>query len=593
MRLSDNSPTVSLEVVSAATNSTVIYVGEVQDLDITLSNRTGNEIKFVSKGDASYFEIVLPAFYTTAEIAVMTITDLKGWTCKATDYTLVLTIGPDAVQTWESGTVLKFTIKGAQTTTMADPDAIAVNFYNMAGDNIPFGQQVTLTPAAPPVHGKVDLAPLLDISLDNQGIVFVSPDYDDPLSNTLYLNIKNKSADKLFTGSPNSGKNLNASIIVSFVSGNTAGALAPKPNVEQIKCEAYVKPAQYDWGVQRPDGSVSSWKLSPANTNVGLLGPGEDANVSFKLSEIVTANPVGYTQIILKFTGFSKDDTTDYNDFVYILDVSKQAPPPTRGLLNFYSRQALFTVTAPGQPVSFQLEWSMFFVDKITLMTSYMGSMPHTQQYTAGTALGYDQHTITIPSVAQSTPVFVTLQAYDANDGFLNALQFSIFIQNTAFVDPRDHQVYPTVLIGQQIWLAKNLDYVADGQSFVLSNSPGNEARYGRLYYREFATQNLPGGWRLPTLDDWNKLLQYFGSAEKAYAALNSKGDSGFNAQTGGYMDNLKGFTDDGNGYYWTSSEQDANDLCYAKLDSGFGKLNLLNTFPPGYALSIRYVKDL
>ncbi len=591
MKLYDNTPTVDLDVCSTATGSTVIYVGVVQDLKVKLTNRTGKEITFSAGDHASCFEIVLPSFYTSAEISRMSVTDLPGWTCKATDYTLQVTIDAAAQQPWVNDSILQFTIKGAQTNDKAAPEDIAVNFVNMAGDNIPGSQHVTLTPAMPPVDGKADLRKLLDISLDNQGVVFVSPGYTDKLANKLFLNIKNKSGSPLFTGSATSGRNKNAAIQISFVAGQTTGALAPGEHIEQIRCSPYVSQALFDWSARPDEDKAGGWKLTPANTNTGLLGTDENANVSFMFSDIVTANPLGYTQMILRFTGFSKDDKTDYNDFVHILNINKQPPPPTRGIQHFYSQEALFTVNGPGQPVSFQLNWSMIFVDRITLITNYMGHTPYIKTYTAGTPLQYDHYKVTIPSVAQSMPVFVTIQAYDGNGGFLNSLQFSVFIQSNSFTDPRDHQVYPAVKIGNQLWMARNLDYFMEGKSFVLGNNAANEPKYGRLYYWEAAMQNLPDGWRLPALEDWQNVLQVYGSAADAYKAMTGAG--GFNAQMGGDMDNLKSFTDDANGYYWTSTRQDAHNICYARFDSSSRKLNLLNTLPPDFALSIRYVKDL
>jgi uncharacterized protein (TIGR02145 family) len=73
------------------------------------------------------------------------------------------------------------------------------------------------------------------------------------------------------------------------------------------------------------------------------------------------------------------------------------------------------------------------------------------------------------------------------------------------FRDFRDGQVYKMVTIGDQVWMAKNLNYEMAG-SYCYSNNASNCMRYGRLYTWESARTIAPPGWHLATRKDFNEL---------------------------------------------------------------------------------------
>ncbi len=60
-------------------------------------------------------------------------------------------------------------------------------------------------------------------------------------------------------------------------------------------------------------------------------------------------------------------------------------------------------------------------------------------------------------------------------------IQYSIFTCGDSIVDVRDSKVYNTILIGEQCWLGKNLDYETTN-SKCLDNYPPNCEYYGGLY---------------------------------------------------------------------------------------------------------------
>ena len=123
-------------------------------------------------------------------------------------------------------------------------------------------------------------------------------------------------------------------------------------------------------------------------------------------------------------------------------------------------------------------------------------------------------------------------------------------------VDQRDNQVYKIVKIGNQWWMAENLNYrylepnyKVDSSSFCYNDSIQYCEKYGRLYLWSAAVDGAglfsdntkgcgygkhceptlpvrgacPEGWHLPDWDEWGELFDFVGGQGAAARALKSK----------------------------------------------------------------------
>lgn len=178
----------------------------------------------------------------------------------------------------------------------------------------------------------------------------------------------------------------------------------------------------------------------------------------------------------------------------------------------------------------------------------------------------------------------------------LNGLTTAVFNpdKNYGTVSDIDGNIYKTIVIGNQTWMAENLrttryrngDSIPNitdniewndqktGAYCVYNNSTDLDtiATYGRLYnwYAVADSRGLaPKGWRVPTITDWNILIDYLGGDSVASNKMKEVGiyhwedryqsdnSSGFTAIPSGARYLSKGFNNDIGFFsvFWTSSE--------------------------------------
>ena len=209
-------------------------------------------------------------------------------------------------------------------------------------------------------------------------------------------------------------------------------------------------------------------------------------------------------------------------------------------------------------------------------------------------------------------------------------------------IDSRDGQTYKTVKIGDQTWMAENLNF-NPGQggsgdtkydwSWCYNDEPKNCAVAGRLYSwaaaidsvklatdadnpqdcgygKECDLASRPAtlvqgicdkGWHLPTKAEWNALFAAVGDESTAgkvlksqtgwYSNGNGTDTFGFSALPAGKEDDGD-FSYDGNyAVFWSSTEDDSYGAYYVALLYGYD-IAYLDDGYKNYGFSVRCLKD-
>jgi uncharacterized protein (TIGR02145 family) len=162
----------------------------------------------------------------------------------------------------------------------------------------------------------------------------------------------------------------------------------------------------------------------------------------------------------------------------------------------------------------------------------------------------------------------------------------------TEITDTRDGQTYKVVKIGDQCWMAENLNYETASNSYCYNDDPVNCDEHGRLYEWDEAQTACPSGWHLPSKDEVEKLVTDLGGEKVAGKELKEGGSSGFNFKLSGNKDNILGYgLKSSYGSIWTSTSKGS----ISRLSFSVGKKSDETTINQNHkesALSCRCIKD-
>ncbi len=177
------------------------------------------------------------------------------------------------------------------------------------------------------------------------------------------------------------------------------------------------------------------------------------------------------------------------------------------------------------------------------------------------------------------------------------------------YTDTRDGQVYKTVKIGSQWWMAENMNYEMDN-SWCFEDEQGNCDTYGRLYAFETALTACPSGWRLPDNKDWNILIDYLGAIETAGGRMKATGtlqdssgywlkpntgatnESGFSGLPGGSRSGFGHFNRLGSdGYWWSATDNQGGSAILWRLSNRSSSISE-DSYLKQYGLSVRCIRN-
>jgi uncharacterized protein (TIGR02145 family) len=168
---------------------------------------------------------------------------------------------------------------------------------------------------------------------------------------------------------------------------------------------------------------------------------------------------------------------------------------------------------------------------------------------------------------------------------------FVFSLQAQTIKDSRDGKSYKTVKIGDQTWMAENLNYEMSG-TFCFDEEKEYCDSFGRLYTWQAALKACPSGWKLPTKDDFLALIDQCGGKDVAGAKLIEGGKTGFNAKFAGDYQQSDDFYF-GTGEmtsFWSSTQTNVEDAFTFEIHkSGYNIAVYGNLFENGY--SVRCIK--
>ena len=202
-------------------------------------------------------------------------------------------------------------------------------------------------------------------------------------------------------------------------------------------------------------------------------------------------------------------------------------------------------------------------------------------------------------------------------------------------IDERDGQSYKTIKIGEQVWMAENLNignlipttqagyemsdnniiekYCWDNDEGNCNGSDGKMKRGGFYEWMEAMQywtgqpenphQGLcPKGWHIPTNAEFSELAEFLGGSSIAGGKLKVGGETGFNALLTGYRCTMTGSFSPGYtfsnsdwfSYFWTAEHYDAENSYFWEVNQNLPHFSMpsFQAFAKSLGLCVRCLWD-
>ena len=165
------------------------------------------------------------------------------------------------------------------------------------------------------------------------------------------------------------------------------------------------------------------------------------------------------------------------------------------------------------------------------------------------------------------------------------------------FTDYRDGRTYRIVTIGDETWMAENLNFGAEKCS-------GCQV-YAKFYFERDIADAIPNGWHLPNVEEWQQLTDYLGGSSMAGGKMKETGNkhwctpnegatnsSGFTALPAGIWDNNSGcYAREKLATFWIQKEENDSYCDYINVYHDSSVIDILDASVDN-ACSIRCIKD-
>ena len=258
----------------------------------------------------------------------------------------------------------------------------------------------------------------------------------------------------------------------------------------------------------------------------------------------------------------------------------------------------------------------IYSINPVIGATSYNWIVPEDALITNGQG----STTITVDFGIQNGNIDVRAQN---NCGNSNYNSLAVWLLGSTLIDPRDGQMYNTVTINGQRWMAENLNI---GGLIDMWQTPSNNGviekycfddiesncdTYGGLYkwneMMEYSTtpesQGIcPSGWHIPSIEEWQILVDFAGGIWEAgdnlkstfgwYLEGNGTDDYGFRGlPAGGFNIYLQYDQLPYSGIFWTSTELDS-DMAWYRMLVYYGNQVYQYEHLKEYAFSVRCIEN-